>query len=198
MIQTMSIPARKATADDLRAAYGEDGRAEVIHGEILEKAAPRVEHSTSANYLFTALSRRFDRRPGGKWPGGWWILPELHVEYETHEVFCHDGVGYRRDTHGPIPRVWPVRVRPDWVCELVSPGHEKRDLVDKWHVLHRNRVPHYWIVNPEEKLLRVHRWTPDGYTCVLAATSGDVVRAEPFDAVELRAAVVFGDDDDDE
>ena len=198
MIQTMSLPARKATADDLRAAFGEDGRAEVIHGEILEKAAPRIEHSTSANYLLTAISRRFDRRPGGKWPGGWWILPELHVEYETHEVFCHDGVGYRRDAHGALPRTWPVPVRPDWVCELVSPGHEKRDLVDKWNVLHRSRVPHYWIVRPEEKLLLVHRWTPAGYTCVLAATSGDLIRAEPFDAVELRAAVVFGDDDDDE
>lgn len=194
----MSQPARKATADDLRAAYGEDGRAEIIHGVILEKVAPRLEHTATSNYAFTAISRRFDRKPGGKWPGGWWLRPELHVQYETHELFCHDGCGFRRDRVAQIPTGWPVRIRPDWVCELLSPNHHKRDRIDKWRVHHAAEVPHYWIVDPEEKTLEVHRWERAGYTCILTATSGDVIRAEPFDAVELRAAVLFGDEDDDE
>jgi len=33
---------------------------------------------------------------------------------------------------------------------------------------------------------------------VLTAASGDVVHAEPFEAVELRVDVVFGDADDEE
>ena len=33
---------------------------------------------------------------------------------------------------------------------------------------------------------------------VLPAGADESVRAEPFDAVELRVAVLFGDDDDDE
>jgi hypothetical protein len=33
---------------------------------------------------------------------------------------------------------------------------------------------------------------------VLTAASGDIVRAEPFEAVELRIDVLFGDADDDE
>jgi Uma2 family endonuclease len=89
-------------------------------------------------------------------------------------------------------------VRPDWVCELLSPSNEKRDLIDKMRVLQLAGVPHYWIGNPEEKTLVVHRWEPKGYLIVLTAASGDVVRAEPFDAVELHVDVVFGDDDDDE
>lgn len=198
MIDLMSQPARKATAAELAAAFGEDSRVEIIHGEMLEKAAPRMAHSAAAGKLTTCITRRFGRAPGGKWPGGWWIRPELHVQYETHEVFCHDLCGYRRDMHVEIPRSWPVKVRPDWVCELLSPSHEKRDVVDKWNVLFRTKVPHYWIVNPEEKSLHVYRWEHDGYKCVLAAASGDVIRAEPFDAVELRASVLFDDEDDDE
>jgi Uma2 family endonuclease len=113
-------------------------------------------------------------------------------------VFCHDLCGYRRDRHGEIPKAWPVKLRPDWVCEILSPSHEKRDLHDKWWVLQRAGVPHYWIVHPEEKVVHMYRLERPGYTCILTATSGDVVRAEPFDAVELRASVLFGDEDDDE
>ena len=79
-----------------------------------------------------------------------------------------------------------------------APGHHKRDRVDKWSALFRAKVPHYWIVNPEERLLEVHRWTPEGYHLALIATSGDVIRAEPFEAVELKVDVLFGDEDDEE
>lgn len=199
MIQTMSASNPKATADDLRRLYGEDSRWEVIHGELIEKAMPSIEHSSSQAHTMTPLVHRFGRRTGGKWPGGWHLLPELHVVYETHEVFCHDLCGYRRDLHPNLPKkVWPFPVRPDWVCELLSPGHKKRDRVDKWSVLFKVGVLHYWIVDPEEKLLEVFRWTTTGYELALTATSGDVIRAEPFDAVELRAAVLFGDEDDEE
>ena len=59
-------------------------------------------------------------------------------------------------------------------------------------------MPHYWIADPIQRTLVVHRWTAEGYLVVLTATSGDIVRAEPFDAVELRVAALFGDEDDDE
>jgi hypothetical protein len=51
-------------------------------------------------------------------------------------------------------------------------------------------------VHPEEKMLLVHRWAVAGYTVVLTATSGDRVRAEPFEAVELDVAELFGDEVD--
>ena len=41
----------------------------------------------------------------------------------------------------------------------------------------------------------MHRWHPDGYVEVLVAEKAEVVRAEPFQAVEIRVGVLFGDDD---
>jgi Uma2 family endonuclease len=84
------------------------------------------------------------------------------------------------------------------VCEILSPSNEKRDLVDKLNVLREAGVPHYWILNPEEKVLVVHRLEPNGYLVALTASTGETVRAEPFDAVELRVGILFGDEDDDE
>lgn len=89
-------------------------------------------------------------------------------------------------------------MRPDWVCEMLSPSNEKRDLIDKLHVLQLAGVPHYWIGNPTDKTLVVHRWERNGYLIVLTAAPGDIVRAEPFEAIELHLDVVFGDADDDD
>jgi Uma2 family endonuclease len=187
----MATPApAHASFEDLLALDNRD-RMEILDGIVVEKAAPSMAHSTSQFELGAALAP-FSRRSGGSAPGGWWIATEVHVEYARPLLYCHDIVGWRRDRVPERPAGWPVRIRPDWVCEIVSPSHEKRDLVDKLSVLHGAGVPHYWIVKPEEALLIVHRWSEAGYTIVLTATSGQVVRAEPFEAIELRVGVLFG------
>lgn len=195
----MAAPHRppKATFSDLE-ALGDRVSAEIIHGTIVEKASPTMEHGRSQLGFGGVLRRRFDRRPGGRWPGGWWFGTEVDVEYETHEIYRHDLVGWRRDRVRDCPRGRPIRARPDWVCELLSPSNEKRDLIDKLRVLQLAGVPHYWIPNPTDKTLVVHRWERNGYLIVLTAATGDVVRAEPFEAIELDLDVVFGDADDDD
>ena len=44
----------------------------------------------------------------------------------------------------------------------------------------------------------MHRWAPAGYLVVLTAGEADTVHAEPFEAVELRVAALFGIEDDEE
>lgn len=188
---------RRVTFEDL-ARLGDDARAEVIGGVIIEKASPTMEHGDAQGATVEFLRRRFVRRPGGRWPGGWWIGTEIEVEYGPHEIYRHDVVGWRRDRVPERPSGRPIRVRPDWVCEILSPSNEKRDLVDKMKGLHAAAVPHYWIINPEPKVLVVHRWRDEGYLVALTASSGETGRAEPFDGVELRVGVLFGDEDDED
>ena len=188
---------RLATFADL-AVLGDDVAAEIIAGEIIEKASPTMEHGRAQKALGGHLHRRFDRRPGGRWPGGWWIGTEVNVEYQPHELYRHDLVGWRRERVPECPTGRPVHVRPDWVCEILSPSNEKRDLVDKMRTLHASGVPHYWILNPEERVIVVHRHSGAGYVVVTTASSGETIRAEPFEDVELRVGVLFGDEDEDE
>jgi Uma2 family endonuclease len=187
---------RSATFEDL-ARLG-DARVEIIHGVIVDKALPTMEHADSQVMLSGFVSRRFRRGGGGRWPGGWWIATEIDVEYEAHQIFRHDVAGWRRDRVPERPRGRPVRFRPNWVAEIVSPSNERRDLVDKFDVLRRSEVPYYWLLKPEEKVLVVHRLDPPDYVVALTATSGQTVRAEPFDAVELGVGILFGDEEDEE
>lgn len=193
----VSPRAKAATFADL-AALSDDVRAEIIHGVIVEKASPSAEHSASQLSFGAILNRRFQRRTGGRWPGGWWFGSEIEVEYETHEIYLHDVGGWRRDRVPERPTGRPVRIRPDWACELLSPSNAKRDTIDKFKVLHASGVPHYWIADPLEQTLIVHRWEARGYLVILTAAAGDVVRAEPFESVELRVSTLFGTEEDEE
>lgn len=187
-----------ATAADLLALPESSRFHEVIAGELVQKAAPSGKHGGAQAALTGSLFGPFSRRPGGRWPGGWWFETEVEIEFERHEVYRPDLAGWRRERAPEQPSETIVRLRPDWICEILSPSNARDDQVTKFETYRRCGVPHYWIVDPDQRTLRVHRWTPEGYLVVLSAQSGQRVRAEPFDAIELQVGVLFGDDPDDE
>lgn len=67
----------------------------------------------------------------------------------------------------------------------------KSDLGHKLHMYHRARVGHYWVAEPIGEVLTVYRWHETGYVLVLSAVPGEVVRAEPFDPIDLDVTDLF-------
>lgn len=194
MLTPVGLPKPK-TVDDLY-ALGEDVRAELYDGEIVQKAIPSGEHSSAETQLSAWLVRRFGRNQGERWPGGWRIFTEIHVVYTEHRVYCHDLAGWHRDRMPTLSKGW-AQLRPDWVCEVLSPNHKKRDLVTKLATLHAAGVQYYWVIDREDKILMLYRHQETGYV-LRSVAAGEVIRAEPFDAVELRTGVIFDDEDDEE
>ena len=188
-------PLHQAIAADL-ARLPSGVRAEIINGEIVEKANPSAEHADAQGGALVHLRGPYHRRSGGDKPGGWWILPEVEIELSLHEVYRPDIAGWRRDRTPERPSGLPVKARPDWICEVLSPSNASNDLVKKLRVYHQSHVGHYWIVDPQNETLTVLRWTPDGYLAALTAGRADRVRAEPFEAVELPVGVLFGDEEE--
>ena len=191
MVAASPLP-RAATAEDL-VRLPEDVAAEIIDGELVQKAMPSFDHGAAQLGLGGQLVGPFSRRAGGGPPGGWWLATEVEVEYEANQVYRHDLVGWRRETTPQRPSGRLVRARPDWVAEVLSPSNAGNDLVKKLRTLTRHAVPHYWIVDPE-RTLTVLRWTPDGYLTALTADATEVVRAEPFEAIELNVGMLFGEE----
>ena len=194
----MTAPARKAaplaTMDDLFAIPEEQRRHELIEGAIVEKGAASGEHGQAQFNLSVSLAP-FRRRPGGRWPGGWWFATEVDIYFDPTNTLRPDVVGWRRERVPELPRGVPVVVRPDWVCEILS-TNRRNDLVKKKRVYHRHQVPHYWIIDPAEETLSVYRWSADGYVEILAAERGERVAAEPFEAISLEIGVLFGDEEE--
>jgi Uma2 family endonuclease len=172
---------------DLLAVVDDKPHFELFDHSLTQKANPSWVHSQAQTTLGGQLWGSFRRT--------WWILTEVHVAFDDEHVYCPDLTGWRRDRVADPPRDFPVRVRPDWICEILSPSNASRDTVHKLRGYHRAGVPHYWIVDPAARTLTVYRWQAEGYLAVLSATPPERVRAEPFDAIELSVAAMFGDED---
>lgn len=193
----MVSPSKKpATLADLLAIPEETRHHEIVDGELVEKEAASGKHGRAQ----VRLSRRlgpYERRPGGRWPGGWWFASEAEILLSDRDVFRPDVAGWRRERLAEPPDEVPITVRPDWVCEILS-SNRRNDLIKKKRVYHRHQVGHYWLVDPLEQTLMVYRWSPDGYIDVLSADATERVRAEPFDAIELVVGSLSAEFDDDE
>jgi Uma2 family endonuclease len=183
-----------ATVADLLALPEATRFHEIVAGEVVQKAAPTGEHGAAQAAVAGSLFGPFSRRPGGKFPGGWWFETEVEIEFETHEIYRPDVAGWRRERSPERPGGTPIGLRPDWICEILSPSNARDDQVTKFETYRRCGVPHYWIADPHLRTLQVFRLTPDGYLVALTAQAGQRVRAEPFDAVQLEVGVLFGAD----
>lgn len=191
----MVAPGRRpATVEDFLAIPEHERFHELVGGEIIPKASPSGEHGDAQAGIVAAVRPRYQRRGGSGGPGGWWISTEVEILLPSGDIVRPDVVGWRREGCPVRPTGKVVKLRPDWVCEVLSESNANHDTVKKLRAYHRDRVPHYWLVDPREATLTVMRWSAEGYITVLAAARGETVRAEPFDAIDIEVGTLFGDD----
>ncbi len=164
-------------------------RVELIGGEILRRPMTRFAHARAQSEADRSLGPFADDTG----PGGWWIVTDVSVAYEPHECPSHDLAGWRRERL-PQPPDGVIDLPPDWVCEIVSPGHEKKDRVTIPLLLQRHRVPWLWLIWPEDRALIAHELDGDTYRVVvtLKERAQRSARIPPFDAIELDLGQLLG------
>jgi len=157
---------------------------ELVSGELYVSPRPALRHARVTGRLVQDLAP-FDVTPGGENPGGWVLLfePELHL---SGDALIPDVAGWRRERLPELPDTAAMTLAPDWVCEVLSPSTEALDRARKMGAYAREGVRHLWFVDPRPRLLEVYR-LEQGRWLRLGAHEGDaLVRAEPFEAVELK------------
>src|SRR5690349_6354050 len=139
---------RLATIEDLLAIPEGERFHEIVDGELIRKAMPSGPHGRAQFRLAIEIGGPYDRRPGRGGPGGWIFATEVEIVFEDHHVYRPDVVGWRRERLARLPAETPISVRPDWVCEILSPSNQQNDLFKKMRIYRRCQVPHYWILDP--------------------------------------------------
>ena len=185
----------RATYRDLL-ALPEHVTAELIDGELFVMPRPRVRHAAALSTMTADVSAAFGRRRPRAGPGGWVILvePELHLGPRPDKL-APDLAGWRRermpDALGPEDAPAHYDLAPDWACEVLSPRTEATDRAKKMRIFRREGVGHVWLVNPIERTLEVYRLEGGRYALLDTFEGEDVVRAEPFDAIELALGLLW-------
>ena len=128
---------------------------------------------------------------GRNGPGGWLIVdePELHF---GADVLVPDIAGWRRERLPSLPAVAHMTLAPDWLCEVLSPSTETVDRTKKLEIYAGEGVGNVWLVNPLLQRLEVLRLESRRWSLVGAHEGDARVRAEPFAAIELELAALWG------
>ncbi|HET9957822.1 MAG TPA: Uma2 family endonuclease [Polyangiaceae bacterium] len=167
----------------------EQTHAEILEGEIVIRPSPTPAHQSASAELYAELRAPFQRGRGG--PGGWWLIPDVDVEFGPYDICRPDLTGWRREHLPDFPATRPIRTRPDWICEALSPGTALRDQGYKRDLYQRAGVPWYWMLDPVNRTITVLRWIREGY--VLDHVAGDAGKAAlpPFEGFEIELETVF-------
>ncbi len=167
---------------------------EIIAGELVVSPRPSPQHIETASALGYVIGGPFRFGKGG--PGGWWIEdePELRLGVDPDfDPVVPDLAGWRKERMPHLPTTSWFELVPDWICEVLSPSTSAIDRADKMPYYARAGTRHAWLVDPMLFTVEVYRLLDDGGWRLVTTHRGDaVVRAEPFDAVEIDLALLWG------
>lgn len=145
----METPTNKIwTYDDLRQLPDDGTRYEIIDGELVVMPSPVVTHQRIVGRLFLAFHAQVQERGQGEV-----LMAPLDVIMAPTRVVQPDLIVVRAE-HREILREHVEGV-PDLLVEVLSPSNHKHDLVTKRRLYARNRVPEYWIVDPDAQTIEV-------------------------------------------
>lgn len=179
---------RPATRADLEALPPEL-KGEIIDGELYVQPRPRARHARVEGVILVSTQGPYDLGQGG--PGGWWILPEPGIELPGSPEFSPDVAGWRRERLPELPEAEPIRVVPDWVCEVLSPGTRGYDFIKKRPFYARSGVSWLWYVDVEARSISVSQLRDGAWVEVAVHGDDERVRLQPFPEVELDLALCW-------
>ncbi len=175
----------------------EDSRAELIDGEIYYKALPSAEHSDVESKIDRLLGHNFHKKfKESDGTGGWWILSEVSIHYPRSErILTADIAGWKRTNTPEKPKGYPVKNKPDWICEVCQ-STKKKDTTIVPQTLAAEGVEWYWLMDLKEENLQVWRLNSNKKYEVTQSLFKDdgKQRIFPFDSIEIEMAYLFGDE----
>jgi Uma2 family endonuclease len=160
---------------------------EIINGVLYTMTKPRMRHQRTTTRIGAGIGDPFDMGRGG--PGGWWIVVEPGIELPNTPEISPDVAGWRRERMPEMPGDEPVRLVPDWVCEILSKDTRRHDQLVKMPYYAEVGVAHAWIVDLEARVLTAQRLESSHWLTIGTYSSDETeARIAPFDAVPLNVA----------
>jgi Uma2 family endonuclease len=140
------------TAERARALPADGNRYEVLDGELFVTPAPTWDHQSIVEELFPTLKTYVEAGALG-----WAKISPADVEFSSRRLVQPDV--FVVALQDPSPRGWRDIKALLLTVEVLSPTTARADRHRKRVIYQSQRIPEYWIVDPDARL--VERWRPD-------------------------------------
>jgi Uma2 family endonuclease len=134
---------------------------ELIRGDFVMSPAPRTSHQIIVGEL-NAILREAERRGGGLT-----IPSPTDVILSDHTILQPDALYIAKNRRQIVGD--RVNGPPDLAIEVLSPGAERRDRVQKLDLYAQYGVAEFWIVDPQAKHIEFFLLEKDKYTIMQGA-----------------------------
>lgn len=140
-------PRTRLTYDDY-CQYPDDGnRHEIIDGDHYMNPAPVPYHQALSRHIQFQLYAAIELQERGQV-----IAAPIDVQFSNHDVVQPDLVVVL--ANNKIITSSKIEGVPDLIVEILSPSTSQRDEGLKKQLYEQNGVPEYWVVDPDEKVIR--------------------------------------------
>jgi branched-chain amino acid transport system ATP-binding protein len=160
---------------------------EIIHGQLITQPRPAPKHALSP-VLPSATNWSVPSIKGAR--RSRWLVDPVRAGVASWDriSWCPiwpagGGSGCRSCRTRPT-----LRLPPDWVCEVLSPGTARIDRADKMPIYAEYGVSFLWLIDPALHTLEAFVLRDGHWSLEHVYQENDEVRAVPFDAVAFSLA----------
>lgn len=179
------LPARPLTYEDYCEIPEDGNRYEILDGELFVTPAPRPKHQVVLGNLHLLLRLHVDGRRLGTV-----FLSPIDLILSRTNVAQPDLVFVAAGRES-IVTDRAIESPPDLAVEIVSPSSRRQDRKTKFAIYARFGIPHYWILDPEERTFEVFGIAAGGYELLRKVSGDGVLSPEPFPDLGLDLAKLW-------
>jgi Uma2 family endonuclease len=178
---------RRWTFDELVAELPESNLpTELWDGELIKAPAPFVPHQKILARLFKALDAWVEQHRLGET-----LLAPVDMVLTPHNATQPDLVFISNERLGIVKE--RIMGAADLVVEIISPGSQRRDRIDKRDLYEQHGIREYWIIDPGAKTMEVLDLENGTYQLVGRWRPAETAHSRLLKGFEVPVASLFGE-----
>ena len=180
---TQSIPQGKIvlTYDDYCLLPNDRNRYEILDGELSVTPAPRTRHQ-SISSTFTGFL------PTISWPTSLAtsFLPAPTDLILAPTTIVQPDLIFVGSDRRHIVTERAIEGPPTLLIEILSPTTHRTDRLTKAQLYAKHQVPHYWLVDPDQRTIEAYELARDHYDLAASARDAEVFAPSLFPGLSIQ------------
>lgn len=160
-------------------------RLELVDGEVAVSPSPRPRHSFPAMELARLIGNHVEAFDLGL------LIQDCDTIFGEYDVRRPDLLFFTKARQHLVEPDEAIDGPPDLCVEVVSPSSGTIDRRDKFRQYAEGGVQHYWILDPQRKVLEGFKLKGKKYLPVGRGEGSDIVTLPPFPKLEIPLAKLW-------